>query len=439
MPITIYVEIAIGIVTVWLILSMGVSAILEWISGLLKWRSRDLEVAIRDLLEEGIKGDSPHLAKALYDHPLIASLSKGKSPTWFQRKVLKMEESIPSYIPDRSFGLALFDLLMTAGTEESMLKVWSAELERIESADVKQVIIENVLNELARAAKAHISEEDGYKLADRLSAEAEKIKGKLIAEYPEFEFILGSLLSDDMIKRFTYEILIKSDYDMLTEGAARFAVNSPKLMATIDGLLLDAQGSLKKGEVKIAEFRTSVETWFNDSMTRLGGYYKRRAQLGAFLIAIGFAVFMNVDTLAVVRTLWRDPTARSAVVAEAQSLGSLPEAEESVKDAVAMIDEKLEAFTLPSGWKKLDAEACKAVKDNPEVWEYNCIVAAETYPIGMPYGAGFWVEKIVGFLLSGAAAAQGAPFWFEILTKLVNMRSSGKNPDEEKKKKKEKE
>ncbi|MEA2008469.1 MAG: hypothetical protein U9O54_05070, partial [Chloroflexota bacterium] len=126
-----------------------------------------------------------------------------------------------------------------------------------------------------------------------------------------------------------------------------------------------------------------------------------------------------------------EPTARSAVVAEAQSLGSLPEGEETLKDAVLLIDDKLEEFTLPVGWAKLDAENCATVRADEEVWALNCFVTAEVYPTGMPITPFFWLEKIVGFVLSGAAAAQGAPFWFEILAKLVNMRSSGKKPDEE--------
>ena len=41
--------------------------------------------------------------------------------------------------------------------------------------------------------------------------------------------------------------------------------------------------------------------------------------------------------------------------------------------------------------------------------------------------------KAMGIFLSAGAAAQGAPFWFDILKKLVNIRGSGANPDEKKK------
>ncbi|RLD05789.1 MAG: hypothetical protein DRI56_08880 [Chloroflexota bacterium] len=425
MSISVYLEIAIGVVFVWLMLSMGVSALLEWLAGALKWRGKDLEKAIRDLLEKSdADDDASSLAKALYAHPLVKSLSK------YGRR-------LPSYIPDRTFGLALLDVLVTAGTEESVLTVWSEKLAELESEEVKEKVIGDILSELARVAKANISENNKQVLIDLLIAEANKIEKKLIERYTGFESILSNffdeLFSDEMIGEFVDELLKKSEYDLLTDGAAKFVVNSPEIINTLDSLLVDAQGYIKQGEFQLAKYRASIETWFNDAMSRLGGAYKRRAQLFAFLIGIGLAIFLNIDSVAIVRTLWQEPTARSAVVAEAQSLGSLPEGEETLQDSIMLIDDKLEEFTLPAGWKKLDAEACAIVKSDPEEWQINCIVAADTYPQGMPKGANFWVEKIIGFVLSGAAAAQGAPFWFEILKKLVNMRSSGKNPDEEKK------
>jgi len=40
------------------------------------------------------------------------------------------------------------------------------------------------------------------------------------------------------------------------------------------------------------------------------------------------------------------------------------------------------------------------------------------------------LTKILGFLITALAAMQGAPFWFEILKKLVNVRSTGIKPEE---------
>ena len=41
-----------------------------------------------------------------------------------------------------------------------------------------------------------------------------------------------------------------------------------------------------------------------------------------------------------------------------------------------------------------------------------------------------WAEKIVGLLFTGIAVSLGAPFWFDMLNKVMNIRASGKAPEE---------
>jgi hypothetical protein len=44
-----------------------------------------------------------------------------------------------------------------------------------------------------------------------------------------------------------------------------------------------------------------------------------------------------------------------------------------------------------------------------------------------------WVLKCVGLLMSVLAASLGAPFWFDTLSKFVNLRGAGTPPGETKK------
>jgi hypothetical protein len=44
-----------------------------------------------------------------------------------------------------------------------------------------------------------------------------------------------------------------------------------------------------------------------------------------------------------------------------------------------------------------------------------------------------WVKKIVGLLMSVVALTLGAPFWFDVLNRLVNVRTSGNRPDTDQK------
>jgi len=64
---------------------------------------------------------------------------------------------------------------------------------------------------------------------------------------------------------------------------------------------------------------------------------------------------------------------------------------------------------------------------------YGFPIAGRCYPIANApylYDLSGWLQKFLGLLITGLAAAQGAPFWFDVLKKIVNVRSSGLNPSE---------
>jgi hypothetical protein len=49
-----------------------------------------------------------------------------------------------------------------------------------------------------------------------------------------------------------------------------------------------------------------------------------------------------------------------------------------------------------------------------------------------PHSLTDWVSKLAGLLITTIAVSMGAPFWFELLNKVVNLRTAGKKPDEAK-------
>ncbi|MCA1592901.1 MAG: hypothetical protein LC754_09680 [Acidobacteria bacterium] len=83
-------EVAIGMIFVYLLLSLLCSAFSEFIELLFKFRARDLEKGIKRLL------NNPALAQQFFAHPLV--------------KPLFNEGRKPSYIPARTFSLALWNL-----------------------------------------------------------------------------------------------------------------------------------------------------------------------------------------------------------------------------------------------------------------------------------------------------------------------------------------
>src|SRR4051794_29827252 len=80
-------DVSIGLVLVFLMFSLGLTAVQEAIEGFRKTRARDLARALRELLDDR-KGSG--VLKIFYDHPLIYSLyrddiyrdGKGVGQTW---------------------------------------------------------------------------------------------------------------------------------------------------------------------------------------------------------------------------------------------------------------------------------------------------------------------------------------------------------------------
>src|SRR4051794_29869861 len=105
-------DVAVGLIFVYFLLSITSSALSELIEGMLKKRARNLERGIRELL--GGK-DQTVWAQKLYSHPLISSLFPGTyDPTKLGDKWYKGYQGryLPSYIPRRNFALALMDIIL---------------------------------------------------------------------------------------------------------------------------------------------------------------------------------------------------------------------------------------------------------------------------------------------------------------------------------------
>ena len=71
---------------------------------------------------------------------------------------------------------------------------------------------------------------------------------------------------------------------------------------------------LNNSEGKIEKFRENLESWFNDTMERAAGWFKRKIMLVTLLTGVAVAWMFNVDTLQIVKKLSKDPKAREQYV-----------------------------------------------------------------------------------------------------------------------------
>lgn len=357
MNLTTIIQVAIGMMFIWILLALITSAISDWISELFKWRANILEEAIRNILVDDKLGEQ------FYTHPLIKALhSEGGT-----RK--------PAEIPNRQFASVVFDMLLKAGTKESV-----------------------------------VNENKG--VYDNLRASVDKLK-QLEENAPAippaqtvgvWQRIMG------LFSKPKKPIVEAAEKDLSSISVEVLPNNMSSLAVVLDTLWID----LKHGDEEMGQARKRVETWFDDAMTRLGGAYKRKAQIASFIIGIALALALNADALAIANKLWTEPLVREAVVAQADVF-QLPadQQQDAQAQAVEYINQ-LQGFSLPIGWTP-DNIPAKLNADGT---------------VNKNFGSN-WLLKIGGILLSGVGAAQGAPFWFDLMRKLINFHPGGSEKKEE--------
>lgn len=182
--------------------------------------------------------------------------------------------------------------------------------------------------------------------------------------------------------------------------------------------------SIEESGGKIQKVREDLETWFNEAMERISGTYKKLAQKIILGVAIVSVAALNVDTVSIARYLYDHPAEASALVDHITEVVS--EAKKEKTDTTTLSTEK------------------KIEKNMEELQRIQAQMKATALPMGwedQPALTGTaWLTKIVGLMMTALAAIVGAPFWFDLLNKLVNLRSAGKKPptdeDENDKKKK---
>lgn len=138
---SVILDVAIGLILVYLLLSLVSAAIREWFAGILKIRSTTLDEGMHELL-----GD-PSLVADLYNHPLINSLYRGTD--YYKAKD---DKQLPSYIPAKSFSAALFDMIVRGRDVHSLLQSGSearvvtpesirAQITRIQNPRVQRAVL----------------------------------------------------------------------------------------------------------------------------------------------------------------------------------------------------------------------------------------------------------------------------------------------------------
>ncbi len=226
--------------------------------------------------------------------------------------------------------------------------------------------------------------------------------------YVEPKVLAASLISLVNSKLSDNKKLLKADFlgkDLVEEKTGIFKkLASLSNFSKIDKLAI------------VENFIDEIANTFTQIMERTSGVYKRNAKGVSFAFGFLAAALLNIDSFYVIEQLSKNPNLRQGINQVATEVFQTNES--CFKDAqddptkVAKCTEKLQVSVknlekinqpLPLGWNE------KGWFNGEQIKEQNGLLQA-----------------IFGWLMTGVAVAMGAPFWFDILGKLINVRNTGK-------------
>ena len=393
-------DIIISLVLIYALLSILVSILLEWYNQKTRARAKFLRNAIFQLLKDPL---NVHYGELFYNHYLIEGLKNRELKT------------VPQYISSQLFSEVLIDIIANRKLHDNPVKITG------HSGDVgKQYEMVN----------------------DRIELDINK----------HFEEELNSL-------------------------------NPSPLTDTL-------RSFWQKSDKDTTKLKDHLKFWFDDYMDRVSGWYKKGQQKKLLWIGFLVAIALNVDSLHLLKILSLDDALRNQLVATAENVADhyqvLSEAEKmnnsklletfsklipdsvlrdtttGIKDLRTIVLENYpqlkdqlkpndsvdikymqradsvlgiaNALNIPIGWDENSA---------PLSWKWclcwgltpkQTFVARGDGVLGYNQIRNFGSPKskffyVLGILISGISLSFGAPFWFDTLVKLVNIRRAGKKPE----------
>jgi hypothetical protein len=188
-------------------------------------------------------------------------------------------------------------------------------------------------------------------------------------------------------------------------------------------------------------FKQKIEAWFDSNMDRVGGYLKTTyTRPLTFLFAAITALALNADSIAIAKYLYNNPDARAKVAASAYTAAHDDNYQQKVNDlkkslpdtnhdtAVATLQQLTD--TLTEKWKEINT-AKAALEENsiPLGWSTTEYKGKTGWALALAI-----LSKFVGLFATFLAVTMGAPFWFDVLNKVSNLRGTGNKPKESKNK-----
>jgi hypothetical protein len=272
-----------------------------------------------------------------------------------------------------------------------------------------------------------------------------------------FSKIIIDLLRGDNIKPGDdIKTLIQNSLDAKSTNWGKSKI-SDQTLVYLKSIWADADGDISK-------FKKHLENWFDETMDRASDWYKNHTQFILFFVGLTVAIIFNVDTIKIVDKLEKDPKLREQLVQQADAFTkSHPDLDREIttqKNQINILTAQIAKGNLTeSGIDSLEnmkhnaalnLEQYKSLKATSDTllsratWLIKNDINDVHHSLGLEWEtyeckSCMFIclsKSLFGWIITALALSLGAPFWFDLLNKLMKLRAAvaTANPDENEKK-----
>lgn len=427
-------EVTIGLVFIFSLLSIMVTQINSFISNILNLRARHLKDALSRLIKD------PQLRAKMLAHPLVnlviptlepaapVAPQTAKAVTQATSETSNYQLTDVTYVAPATFVEAFIGTLLMQADEDLYMPLQIAA-DALPSSEYKTTLRGQIYDLETKFSHAKLDA-----IRQTINAAPEDIKPGLLSALAQ---------TDEAYQRICYE---SEDLVPLLAGVRR--ISDDAFRQAIEAILITAD--------TLDDARKKLENWFDGGMKRASDTFKNNMSWISFGVAFFVALLLNIDTFHIGRVLWEDPDLRLQVANIARTYEPpadviapetpdetiepeatpepilIPEEEPTTEEilqetaddveAITMTLEDLLSLNLPIGWEfspvteeQVAASAAlgqSSPYSNPRnIWVF--------LPGNSPSWFSALIIKFIGILATAIAGAQGAPFWFDLLNKIA--------------------
>jgi hypothetical protein len=168
-------------------------------------------------------------------------------------------------------------------------------------------------------------------------------------------------------------------------------------------------------------FKNKLEDWYEETMERASGWYKKQTQF--ILVIIGFIIAwcFNVDSIAIAKILMKDKKAREQMVQLAAS--------RQAQYAVILDSTSKDKTAGDTARLSIAAPSDTFLQQTYQTLKDDATSAMDILGLGKSVSPHQKQDlKFWGWLLTALAISLGAPFWFDLLNKFMKLREGGPKP-----------